>query len=47
MDFPQLRPVKDYLTPQGRFRHLPKDEVERIQKGVIREYEKLKKKAEA
>jgi pyruvate ferredoxin oxidoreductase beta subunit len=47
MDLAKLRPVTDYLTPQGRFRHLPKDEVARIQKGVIREYEKLKKKAEA
>ena len=47
MDLAKLRPVTDYLTPQGRFRHLPKDEVARIQKGVIREYDKLKKKAEA
>src|SRR5512136_2442871 len=37
MDFAKLKPIKEYITPQGRFRHLPKDEVERIQKGVIRE----------
>ena len=46
-DFPQLRPVRDYLAPQGRFRHLPDQEIERIQVGVNREYEKLKKKLEA
>ena len=45
MDFPQLRPVQDYLTPQGRFRHLPKEEVEAIQATVLAEYEKLKAKA--
>ena len=46
-DFPQLRPVRDYLAQQGRFRHLPEEEIERIQEGVNREYEKLKKKLEA
>jgi pyruvate ferredoxin oxidoreductase beta subunit len=46
-DFPQLRPVRDYLAPQGRFRHLPDQEIERIQVGVNREYDKLKKKLEA
>jgi len=46
-DFPQLRPVRDYLAPQGRFRHLPDQEIERIQVGTNREYEKLKKKLEA
>lgn len=47
MDFPKLRPVRDYLKPQGRFRHLPEEEMDRIQEGVNREYEKLKKKLEA
>ena len=47
MDFPQLRPVRDYLSPQGRFRHLPEDEIQRIQEGVNREYQKLKRKLEA
>jgi len=45
MDFPQLRPVQDYLGPQGRFRHLPKEEVEAIQARVLAEYEKLRTKA--
>jgi pyruvate ferredoxin oxidoreductase beta subunit len=45
MDFPQLRPVLDYLKPQGRFRHLPQEELDRIQDRVRNEYEKLKLKA--
>ena len=45
-DFPQLRPVRDYLKPQGRFRHLPEEEIERIQERVTAEYQKLKQKAE-
>ena len=47
MDFPKLRPVRDYLGLQGRFRHLPEEELGRIQIGVNREYERLKKKLEA
>jgi len=47
LDFPQLRPVRDYLSAQGRFRHLPQEDVDRIQDGVNREYEKLRKKVEA
>ncbi|RLC91871.1 MAG: pyruvate synthase subunit beta [Chloroflexi bacterium] len=47
MDFPKLRPVRDYLSPQGRFRHLHEEEIDRIQERVTAEYEKLKKKAEA
>jgi pyruvate ferredoxin oxidoreductase beta subunit len=47
MDFPKLRPVRDYLGLQGRFRHLPDEEMNRIQIGVNREYERLKKKLEA
>ena len=46
-DSSKLRPVRDYLTPQGRFRHLPKEEIERIQEGVNKEYQKLKRKVEA
>ena len=45
-DFAQLRPVRDYLKPQGRFRHLPEEEIERIQERVTAEYQKLKQKAE-
>ncbi len=44
LDFPHLRPVQDYLKPQGRFRHLPKEEVDWIQAKVLTEYEKLKAK---
>jgi pyruvate ferredoxin oxidoreductase beta subunit len=47
MDLPKLRPIRDYMSAQGRFRHLPEEEVDRIQERVISEYEKLKKKAEA
>lgn len=47
MEFPQLRPVRDYLKLQGRFRHLPEDELDRIQERVTREYERLMKKLEA
>jgi len=47
MDFASLRPVQDYLKPQGRFRHLPNEEVEKIQARVLVEYDKLKAKAGA
>lgn len=40
----EIKPVKEYLKLQGRFRHLPKEEVEKIQKNVDREWEKLLKK---
>ncbi len=46
-DFPQLRPVGDYLSLQGRFRHLPEEVIEQIQARVNAEYQKLKKKLEA
>lgn len=45
IDFPNLRPVKDYLLLQGRFRHLPKEVLEDIQTKVNNEYAKLKSKA--
>ncbi|MFC2000871.1 pyruvate synthase subunit PorB [Chloroflexota bacterium] len=47
INLPKLRPVRDYLAPQGRFRHLPNEEVDRIQEGVDREYQKIIKKLEA
>jgi len=40
----KLRPVKDYLKIQGRFRHLDEDMIEKIQNRVTEEYERLKKK---
>jgi len=46
MTFPQLRPVSDYLSPQGRFRHLPAEDIARIQERVDLEYRKLLKKVE-
>lgn len=43
-DFPHLRPVRDYLKLQGRFRHLPDEEIEKIQERVRKEYEQLRAK---
>ena len=47
VDRPKLRPVEEYLKPQGRFRHLPDGEIERIQEHVNEEYAKLKAKVAA
>jgi pyruvate ferredoxin oxidoreductase beta subunit len=45
MTFPdlELRPVEEYLKPQGRFRGLKPEMIEKFQKRVTQEYEKLKK----
>ena len=40
----ELRPVEEYLKPQGRFRHLTPEMIQTIQKRVIHEYRKLKAK---
>jgi pyruvate ferredoxin oxidoreductase beta subunit len=45
VDLPQLRPVKDYLKQQGRFRHLSDDVIDQIQQRVEFEYQKLVEKA--
>lgn len=45
LDFPQLRPIDDYLKLQGRFRHLSKEVVAQIQGRVNAEYTKLRAKA--
>jgi 2-oxoisovalerate ferredoxin oxidoreductase beta subunit len=37
----QLKPVKEYMAMQGRFRHLPEEEVESIQKTVNWEWKRL------
>jgi pyruvate ferredoxin oxidoreductase beta subunit len=37
-----MRPVQDYLKPQGRFRHLSENDVKEIQERTIREYNMLK-----
>ena len=45
LDLPELRPVKDYLKQQGRFRHLSDDNINVIQERVAEEYYKLVEKA--
>jgi pyruvate ferredoxin oxidoreductase beta subunit len=45
IDLPKLKPVKDYLKIQGRFRHLSDDIIEQIQDRVELEYQKLLEKA--
>jgi len=47
MEVPEkLRPVKDYLAPQGRYRHLGPSDIEKIQEYVQREWEILLNKVE-
>jgi len=41
---PKLKPVEEYLKPQGRFRHLLDKDIEKIQEHVNEEYAKLKAK---
>jgi pyruvate ferredoxin oxidoreductase beta subunit len=45
IDFPKLKPIKEYIKPQGRFRHLTDGMIEEIEKRVHREYEQLRAKA--
>ncbi|OPX19678.1 MAG: pyruvate ferredoxin oxidoreductase [Desulfobacca sp. 4484_104] len=47
IDIPKLRPVKDYLKLQGRFRHLREPEIDFIQRQVLAHYDLLLKKCEA
>ncbi len=44
IDAGKLRPVKDYLKIQGRFRHLDEDMIGKMQERVTKEYERLKMK---
>jgi len=44
-DLPELKPVKEYLKLQGRFKHLTEDAIELIQTRVEEDYMKLKEKA--
>jgi len=44
LDFPQLRPVQDYLKLQGRFRHLSEEMIKKIQDRVKADYARLKEK---
>ena len=43
----KLRPVAEYLKPQGRYRHLTEDQIQDIQKRVDKEYALLKAKVAA
>jgi len=45
VDFPELRPIRDYLKLQGRFRHLSDDAIDMIQDRVVSEYSKIRDKA--
>ena len=42
-----LKPIQEYTKLQGRFNHLTEGTLNQIQERVTREYEELKKKAEA
>ena len=44
MDFPKLRPIKEYFKLQGRFRHLTDEMIEEIEKRLHQEYEQLREK---
>jgi pyruvate ferredoxin oxidoreductase beta subunit len=45
IDFPKLKPLKEYIKLQGRFRHLTDEMIGEIEKRVHREYEQLRAKA--
>ena len=40
----KMKPVSEYLKPQGRFRHLTEDEIGQIQTMVDKDYAKLQRK---
>jgi pyruvate ferredoxin oxidoreductase beta subunit len=44
IDFPRLRPLKEYTRLQGRFRHLTDEMIGEIEKRVHQEYKELKAK---
>ncbi|NIO05200.1 MAG: pyruvate ferredoxin oxidoreductase [Proteobacteria bacterium] len=46
IDFPKLRPIRDYFKYQGRFRHLTDEMTEQIEERVHREYQALKDKCQ-
>ena len=43
-EYPSLIPVRDYFKGQGRFRHLTDQDIDRIQKKITSDYDKLKAK---
>jgi pyruvate ferredoxin oxidoreductase beta subunit len=44
VDRPKLKPVVEYLKVQGRYRHLPEEEIQKIQERVNQDYAQLKAK---
>ena len=44
IDLPQLKPLRDYTKPQGRFRHLSEAVLDQIQERVVKEYTELKER---
>jgi pyruvate ferredoxin oxidoreductase beta subunit len=44
VDYPELKPLREYTKLQGRFRHLSEAKLDQIQERVIKEYAKLKAK---
>ncbi len=42
-----LKPVKDYMKGQGRFRHLNDDQIAKIQEHVTKEWDSLKSRCES
>ena len=47
LDPPEIRPIKDYMKLQGRYRHLTDEIIEEIQERVQDRYLKIKDKAES
>jgi pyruvate ferredoxin oxidoreductase beta subunit len=47
MDVPKMRPIRDYLKPQGRFRHLRDPEIDFIQQQIQANYDLLLQKCQA
>ncbi len=44
-DLPELKPVREYMKHQGRFRHLSEDAIDQIQARVEEDYARLRSKA--
>jgi len=42
----ELKPIRDYIKPQGRFRHLTDELIDHIQEQVLKKYELIKQKSE-
>ena len=44
IDFPKLKPIKEYMKLQGRFRHLTEEMIEEIQTRINHDYEQLRER---